>query len=140
MESRLPERRTDDSGSDTVRLLRRYHQQGDSRARQELIELYLPLVESLTRRYAHGSDDYDDLYQVGCIGLINAIDRFEIERGGELAAFAVPNIVGEIKRHVRDRSSSVRLPRRVLDLRPSAMRVQGALVAKLGRSPTSAEV
>jgi RNA polymerase sigma-B factor len=92
------------------------------------------------RRYARASDDYDDLYQVGCIGLINAIDRFELSRGEELAAFAVPNIAGEIRRYLRDRSSSVRLPRRVLELRGAAVQAQGELRARLAREPTTAEI
>ena len=92
------------------------------------------------RRYARASDDYDDLYQVGCIGLINAIDRFELSRGDELAAFAVPNIAGEIRRYLRDRSASVRLPRRVLELRGAAVHAQAELRARLGREPTTAEI
>jgi RNA polymerase sigma-B factor len=126
--------------SRTALLLRAYHEQGDAAARQELVELYLPLVESFMRRYARGSDDYDDLYQVGCIGLINAIDRFELTRGDELAAFAVPNIAGEIRRYLRDRSTTVRLPRRVLELRAGAAATQAELRAKLGREPTTAEI
>ncbi|MFL5839894.1 MAG: sigma-70 family RNA polymerase sigma factor [Thermoleophilaceae bacterium] len=126
--------------SETADLLRAYHEHGDIAARQRLVELYLPLVESFMRRYGRGTDEYDDLYQVGCIGLINAIDRFELTRGDELAAFAVPNIAGEIRRYLRDRSASVRLPRRVLELRSGAARAQGELRAKLGREPTTAEV
>jgi RNA polymerase sigma-B factor len=126
--------------SETADLLRAYHEHGDIAARQRLVELYLPLVESFMRRYGRGTDEYDDLYQVGCIGLINAIDRFELSRGDELAAFAVPNIAGEIRRYLRDRSASVRLPRRVLELRSGAARAQGELRAKLGREPTTAEV
>jgi RNA polymerase sigma-B factor len=124
----------------TADLLRAYHEQGDKEARQRLVELYLPLVETFMRRYARGSDDYDDLYQVGCIGLINAIDRFDLSRGDELAAFAVPNIAGEIRRYLRDRGGSVRLPRRVLELRSPAAATQGELRAKLGREPTPAEI
>jgi RNA polymerase sigma-B factor len=124
----------------TAELLRAYHDGGDAAARQQLVELYLPLVESFTRRHARGSEDYDDLYQVGCIGLINAIDRFELSRGDELAAFAVPNIAGEIRRYLRDRGASVRLPRRVLELRAGAVQTQGELRAKLGREPTTAEI
>jgi RNA polymerase sigma-B factor len=140
VESSLPERQTRDSASATLTLLRRLHEQGDLRARQRLIELYLPLVESFARRYSRGSDAYDDLYQVGCIGLINAIDRFEVDRGEELAAFAVPNIAGEIKRYLRDRTSNVRLPRRVQELRGRAMQTQRELAAELGRAPTNAEL
>jgi RNA polymerase sigma-B factor len=104
------------------------------------VELYLPLVESFMRRYARTADEYDDLYQVGCIGLIKAIDRFDLERGDELAAFAVPNIAGEIRRYLRDRGGSVRLPRRILELRTAAAQAQGELRGKLGREPTTAEI
>jgi len=123
----------------TADLLRAYLERGDITARDRLIELYLPLVESFAHRY-EGSEDYDDLFQAGCIGLINAVDRFDLERGGELAAFAVPNIVGEIKRHLRDRTTSVRTPRPVQELRARAVRSETELSAKLQRRPTVAEV
>ena len=126
--------------SQTAELLRAYHERGDVEARRRLVELYLPLVESFMRRYARASDEYDDLYQVGCIGLINAIDRFELARGEELAAFAVPNIAGEIRRYLRDRRGSVRLPRRVVEMRAGAVHAQAELRAELGRAPTTAEV
>jgi RNA polymerase sigma-B factor len=104
------------------------------------VELYLPLVESFTRRYAHTADEHDDIYQVGCIGLINAIDRFELSRGDELAAFAVPNIAGEIRRYLRDRGGSVRLPRRILEMRSAAAQAQGELRAQLAHEPTISEI
>lgn len=140
MEPPSAERHEGDDGSRTAALLRAYHQKGDITARQRLVEVYLPLVESFARRYSRSSDDYDDLYQVGCIGLIQAIDRFRADRGDELAAYAVPNIAGEIRRYLRDRGGSVRLPRRVLDLRGSAARTQSEMAARLGRAPTAAEV
>jgi RNA polymerase sigma-B factor len=124
----------------TAELLRDYHLRGDSAARDRLVELYVPLVESFARRYARTADEHDDLFQVGCIGLINAIDRFELDRGGELAAFAVPNIAGEIRRELRDRGSTVRLPRRVVELRGPVRRVQAELATGLGRTPTATEV
>jgi RNA polymerase sigma-B factor len=133
-------RRQDDEGSLTGALLRAYRVDGDTTARQRLIELHLPLVESLARRFAGGSQGYDDLYQVGCIGLINAIDRFELERGGEFTAFAAPSIAGEIRHHLRDRGDTVRLPRRVQELRGPARRVQQELAARTGRTPTVAEI
>ena len=134
------ERPGDDTRSGTAALLRRYHDDRDTSARQRLIELYLPLVESFARRYSRSSNDYDDLYQVGCIGLINAIDRFDFERGEELTAFAVPNITGEIRRYLRDRAATVKLPRRVLELRAAVARAQPELRTKLGRAPTNAEL
>jgi RNA polymerase sigma-B factor len=134
------ERQGDDTRSGTAALLRRYHEDSDRSARQRLIELYLPLVESFARRYSRSSSDYDDLYQVGCIGLINAIDRFDLERGEELTAFAVPNITGEIRRYLRDRGATVKLPRRVLELRAAVARAQPELTARLGRAPTNAEL
>lgn len=127
-------------GSQTAELLRAYRERGDSAARQRLVELYLPLVESFVRRYGRTTEDYDDLYQVGCIGLINAIDRFDPSRGDELAAFAVPNVAGEIRRYLRDRTDTVRLPRRVLELRSAASNTQADLRGKLGREPTTAEI
>ncbi len=126
--------------SQTASLLRAYHRAGDAAARERLIEVYLPLVRTFARRYSRSSDDYEDLYQVGCIGLIKAVDRFDVSRGGELAAFAVPTIVGEIRRYLRDRGGSVKLPRRALELRTPAVRAQTELSAALGRAPTSAEV
>jgi len=102
--------------------------------------VYLPLVQSFARRYSRSADDYDDLYQVGCIGLIKAIDRFQVDRGGELAAFAVPNIAGEIRRYLRDRGGSVRLPRPVLELRGPALEAQRELATSLERAPTNAEI
>jgi RNA polymerase sigma-B factor len=125
--------------SETSRFLRAYRQHGDITARERLIELYLPLVETFARRYQR-SDDYDDLFQAGSIGLINAIDRFDLARGGELTAFAVPNIVGEIKRHLRDRTGSVRIPRPLQELRSRVVRCEAELGAALGRRPTPAEL
>jgi RNA polymerase sigma-B factor len=126
--------------TDTTRLLRAYREGGESGARQRLIELYVPLAETLARRYAGRGEDYDDLLQVACIGLINAIDRFEPERGDELVAFAVPTIAGEIRRHFRDRSAAVRLPRGLRELTLSLGRARADLTARLGRPPTNAEL
>ena len=125
--------------TETADLLHAYLDHADITARDRLIELYLPLVESFAHRYER-TEDYDDLFQAGCIGLINAIDRFDLERGGELAAFAVPNIVGEIKRHLRDRTTSVRMPRPIQELRARAVRCEAELAASLQRRPTPAEV
>src|SRR5581483_4799089 len=84
-------------------LLRRYHEQGDLQAREQLIEQYMSLVRSLARRYSYRGEQLDDLIQIASIGLIKAIDRFDVDRGVELTTYATPNIIGEIKRHFRDR-------------------------------------
>jgi RNA polymerase sigma-B factor len=139
MENAGGKRHRGEKAADTTGLLHAYLERGDITARERLVELYLPLVESFAHRYER-TEDYDDLFQAGCIGLINAIDRFDLTRGGELAAFAVPNIVGEIKRHLRDRTTSVRMPRPIQELRARAIRCETELSATLQRRPTSAEV
>ena len=96
----------------TRELLRAYHRDGDLQARNRLIEEYLPLVRALARRYAGKTEQLDDLVQVGSIGLIKAIDRFDLDRGVELTTYAIPTILGELKRHFRDSGWSVHVPRR----------------------------
>jgi RNA polymerase sigma-B factor len=124
----------------TARLLRQYHLRGDTSARDRLVEMYMPLVGSVAKRYARGGEDYEDLVQVGSIGLIKAIDRFDLNRGSELASFAVPTISGEIKRHLRDRGETVRLPRGLAELRGRVGGAREDLTARLGREPSAAEL
>jgi RNA polymerase sigma-B factor len=93
-------------------LLREYREHGDRSARERLIAQYLPLVRGLARRHAGRGEQLDDLVQVGVIGLIKAIERFDLDRGVELPAYAIPTIAGEIKRHLRDRVAPIKLPRR----------------------------
>jgi RNA polymerase sigma-B factor len=121
-------------------LLRRYHDRGDLEARERLIEQYLPLVRSLARRYANRGEQLEDLVQVGCIGLIKAIDRFDVERGVELTTYATPNIIGEIKRHFRDKGWSVRVPRGLQELNVRLSQLLEQLTIQLERSPTIAEL
>lgn len=121
-------------------LLRRYHEQGDRAAREQLIERYMSLVRSLARRYASRGEQLDDLIQIGAIGLIKAIDRFDINRGVELTTYATPNIIGEIKRHFRDHGWAVRVPRGLQELSIQLMKVVENLTGELGRSPTIAEL
>lgn len=96
------------AGAPDLELLRRYHEHGDRRAREELIRRHLPLVRALARRYAGRGEPVEDIEQVGAIGLIKAIDRFELSRGVSLATFATPTVLGEIRRHFRDRGWAVR--------------------------------
>jgi len=121
-------------------LLRRYHHDGDVEARERLIEQYLPLVRSLARRYSYRGEQLEDLVQVGCIGLIKAIDRFDVDRGVELTTYATPNIIGEIKRHFRDKGWSIRVPRGLQELNVKLSKLIEELTVQLERSPTSPEL
>jgi len=121
-------------------LLRRYHEDGDLRAREQLIEQYMSLVRSLARRYSYRGEQLEDLVQIGAIGLIKAIDRFDLERGVELTTYATPNIIGEIKRHFRDKGWAVRVPRGLQELNVQLSRLMEQLTVQLGRSPTIPEL
>jgi RNA polymerase sigma-B factor len=121
-------------------LLYSYHHDGNLKAREQLIELYLPLVRSLARRYSYRGEQLEDLVQVGCIGLIKAIDRFDIERGVELTTYATPNIIGEIKRHFRDKGWAVRVPRGLQELNVRLSKLIEELTVQLERSPNIAEL
>jgi RNA polymerase sigma-B factor len=121
-------------------LLRRYHHDGDVEARERLIEQYLPLVRSLARRYSYRGEQLEDLVQVGCIGLIKAIDRFDFDRGVELTTYATPNIIGEIKRHFRDKGWSIRVPRGLQELNVKLSKLIEELTVQLERSPTIPEL
>jgi RNA polymerase sigma-B factor len=122
------------------RLLERYHRHGDPAAREALVQRFLPLARQLARRYQRGGEPLDDLIQVASLGLLKAIDRFEPERTTAFSSFAVPTILGELKRHFRDKGWSVRVPR---DLQEMAVRVDRdaeELALQLGRAPTPAEI
>ena len=108
--------------------------------RAELIERHLPLVTFMARKFADRGEPLDDLIQVGTIGLIKAIDRFEISKGFEFSTFATPTIVGEIKRHFRDKTWAVRVPRRLQELGASVTKATNELTQKLDRSPTPKEI
>src|SRR5918992_1459181 len=126
--------------ADDLVLLKRYHEQGDVSAREKLIEHYMPLVRSLARRYSYRGEQLEDLVQIGAIGLIKAIDRFDVSRGVELTTYATPNIIGEIKRHFRDKGWSVRVPRGLQELNVQLSRLIEQLTVQLGRSPTISEL
>jgi RNA polymerase sigma-B factor len=112
----------------------------DPSAREELVKLYYPLVESLARRFRGYGEPLDDLVQVGSIGLLKAIDRFEPERGFRFSTYATPTIIGELKRHFRDRGWSVRVPRRLQENALRLRSVVSEMSQKLGRSPTVPEI
>jgi RNA polymerase sigma-B factor len=108
--------------------------------RDRTIEAWLPLARHLSNRYANRGEPRDDLYQVAVMGLIKAVDRFDAGRGVDFAGFAIPTIVGELKRHFRDRTWSIRVPRRLQELRLAITGANSALSHTLGRSPRVADV
>ncbi|GAA0947768.1 hypothetical protein GCM10009550_23550 [Actinocorallia libanotica] len=110
------------------------------RIRDQLVEMHLPLVEYLARRFRNRGEWLDDLVQVATIGLIKSIDRFDLERGVEFSTYATPTIVGEIKRHFRDKGWAVRVPRRLQELKLSLTKAISELAQKEGRAPTVAEL
>lgn len=121
-------------------LIREYREHGDLRARERLIQQYMPLVKSLARRHSMRGEHYEDLVQVGCIGLIKAVDRFDPQRRVEFGAFAIPNVAGEIKRYLRDRGWPIRIPRRLQELRPGVCACSAELSARLERPATIHEI
>jgi len=124
---------------DVVQLLDAYRA-GDEAARDQLVEQYMPLVRKIASRYAGRGEPLEDLTQVGSIGLLLAIDRFDVERGVKFTTYAVPTIVGEIQRHFRDRAWAVHVPRRMKELSLKLTRAIETQTADLGRSPTIAEL
>jgi RNA polymerase sigma-B factor len=121
-------------------LLVAYHRDGDERAREEALVELMPLVRALAARYAGRGEALEDLVQVGSIGLIKAVDRFDVDRGVDISSYAVPTIVGEIRRHFRDKAWAMHVPRRLKELSVRLSRVLDELTNELGRSPTVAEL
>ena len=117
-------------------LLRRWRDDHDEQARLELVERTLPLARTLARRYANKGESLDDLEQVAALGLVKAIDRFDLSRDVRFTTFAVPTIAGEIKRHFRDRGWMIRVPRDVQELSARLSIVRDRLTRETGRSPT----
>jgi RNA polymerase sigma-B factor len=110
------------------------------RIRDTLVEMHLPLVEYLARRFRNRGEPLDDLIQVATIGLIKSVDRFDLERGVEFSTYATPTIVGEIKRHFRDKGWAIRVPRRLQELKLALAKATSELSQRNGRAPTVAEL
>ncbi len=108
--------------------------------RDQLVEMHLPLVEYLARRFRNRGEPFDDLVQVATIGLIKSIDRFDLERGVEFSTYATPTIVGEVKRHFRDKGWAIRVPRRLQELKLALTKASSELSQRNGRAPTVAEL
>jgi len=121
-------------------LFARYLDHRDPVDRDVLVERFLPLARAIARRYERPGEPFDDIFQVACIGLINAIDRFELGRDVAFSSYAVPTILGEIKRYYRDRTWAVRVPRDLQDLALRVERTAQELAAGLQRQPTVGEL
>jgi RNA polymerase sigma-B factor len=122
------------------RLLRLYHEEGEVSARDELVSRFLPLARQLARRYQRGNEPLDDLVQVASIGLVKAVDRFDPQRGTAFSSYAVPTILGELKRYFRDVGWAVHVPRGMQERVMTVNQAIGRLSRTLGRSPTAAEI
>jgi RNA polymerase sigma-B factor len=122
------------------RLLRAYLERGDMRARDELVERFLPLARQLARRYQRGNESIEDLVQVASLGLIKAIDRYDLERATAFSSYAVPTILGELKRYFRDSGWAVHVPRGLQERIMKTNQAMDRLSRQLGRSPTPSEV
>ena len=121
-------------------MFREFAETRSERLRETLVEQFMPLAQSLASRYRRQSEPMDDLIQVACVGLVNAIDRFEPERGRPFAAFATPTILGELRRHFRDRVWTLRLPRSLSELAMRLDQAEAELTEQLGHRPSAEEI
>jgi RNA polymerase sigma-B factor len=129
-----------DERDDLRRKFREYADTKDPALREELVTAHIGLAEYLARRFTNRGEPLDDLVQVASLGLLKAVDRFDPERGLEFSTYATPTIVGELKRHFRDKGWAVRVPRRVQELHLRLGSVVSVLSQELGRSPTIGEI
>ena len=138
--SRRKDRDRDQERETERQLLIRYHHEGDLAAREELAERFLPLARDLALRYTYTDESFDDLLQVASLGLVKAIDRFEPDRGSKFTSYAAPTILGELKRHFRDKGWALHMPRDLQERTLRVNRATEALSKQLGRSPKVREV
>jgi len=139
-EEASPAERVSDADVATPELFAQYHHTRDPQLREQLILAHMNLVRYLARKFANRGEPLEDLIQVGTIGLINAIDRFDPSRSIRFATYATPTIVGEIRRHFRDRGWAVKVPRRLQELSLAANKLTDQLTQELDRAPTVAEI
>lgn len=121
-------------------LFRQYKETGDKEIREILIEKHLYIAEILSKKYANRGIDYDDLFQVASIGLIYSVDRFDVDKGFEFSSFATPTIIGEIKKHFRDKGWTIRVPRRIQELSKKINNSKVFLSQTLQRAPTVEDI
>lgn len=141
-----PRRQGSDAGKDrrpaahAEQLIRRWRQTGDDRYRSRAIEAYMPLARRLAHRYHPGPEPFDDLLQVACIGLVKAVDRFDPDAGPRFGSFAIPTITGELRRHFRDTTWAVHVPRGAQENMLRVRQATDALSERNGRAPTVGEL
>ena len=124
------------AGGDPCRLFLRWQKQGDQGARDELVKRFMPLARSLARRYGRSSEPFEDLLQVASLGLLKALDRFDVERGHPFPSFAVPTILGEMRRYFRDSGWAVHMPRGMQEQALKVRDAQERLTNERGHAPT----
>ena len=127
-------------GPSSESLFRRYQRDGDPAAREDLVQRFLPLARTLARRFWHSSEPYEDLVQVASLALVKAIDRFDLERGASFQSFAVPTILGELRRYFRDSGWAVHVPRGAQERALAVRDAKEHLLTRHGRSPTVHEI
>ncbi len=124
----------------TAELFREYALNPTIELRNQIVEDHLYMVDILIRKYLGKGVEYDDLYQVGALALVSAVERFDIEKGFEFKSFATPTILGEIKKYFRDKQWSLKVPRRMKEISTKVQEVKDQLTTKLGRTPTLDEI
>ncbi|WP_425449249.1 SigB/SigF/SigG family RNA polymerase sigma factor [Dethiothermospora halolimnae] len=125
---------------ETKELFKYYSESKDKKIRDELISRHLYIAEILSKKYANRGIDYDDIYQIACVGLIYAVDRYDLEKGYEFSSFATPTIIGEIKKYFRDKGWTIRVPRRIQELSKKINNAKVTLSQKLQKSPSVEDI
>jgi len=138
--ARLPSQFDPNRAAEDRALFERYYDERDPVDREMIVERHLPLARQLASRYRSSEEPFDDLFQVACVGLIKAVNGYDLERGIAFSSYAVPTILGELKRYFRDRTWAVRVPRDLQELSLRVDRVVSALTVTLHRQPTVAEI
>ena len=126
--------------SDIKKLFKRYKDKNEKEIRDILIEKHLYIAEILAKKYTNRGIDYDDIYQVACLGLIYAIERYDLEKGFEFSSFATPTIIGEIKKYFRDKGWTIRVPRRIQELSKKINNAKVFLSQQLQRIPSIEDI
>ena len=125
---------------ESKKLFKIYSETKDHSVREEIIHRHIYIAEILSKKYSNRGIDYDDIYQVACLGLVYAVDRFDISKGYEFSSFATPTIIGEIKKHFRDKGWTIRVPRRIQELSQKINLARNTLNQKLQRIPRVEEI